>query len=234
MFCWQLCFLHLWRQRGFLHRIVGRLVMTTIFLVVVEIYTKWQEMFSSIATCIIVWNNSLEVQMFHNYVWVARDHNLKWKSFGTFWKKKNRIMHVTTVPYHPAMNRLDEMFLQSFKNALWTMKTSYGIKLLQCSAHNTTAVMLFLGFTLCTKLDLLKPNLTRNVWDKHLKQAEQSTYAEIIKSNQLRRTQIYTKQLWTLNWNFWVTIKLTVHQLPVSDKSIIPVHLFLLLSAPSH
>ena len=78
----------------------------------------------------------------------------------------NGIKHITSVPYHPSTNGLAERFVQSFKNALRSMKqekrnTPY-------PTTNETPARLLMDMSFWTRLDLLKPDIRkrykRNRW----------------------------------------------------------------------
>ena len=91
----------------------------------------------------------------------------------------NGIRHITGVPYHPSTNGLAERLVQSFKHAVKADKSNMTVQhkidrfLLSYRAapHSTTGVspaQLLFQRNLKTRLDLIKPNLKRQVDDKLL------------------------------------------------------------------
>jgi len=89
--------------------------------------------------------------------------------------RANDIQHIKSAPYHPSTNGLAERFVQSFKMAMKSSKRDTGSTQKQLSKfllayrstpHATTGetpAMLLFGRNLQTKLDLIKPNIRRNV-----------------------------------------------------------------------
>ncbi|KAL0147462.1 hypothetical protein M9458_057225, partial [Cirrhinus mrigala] len=165
--------------------------MGTTFLVVVDACTKWPEVFSMTSTTASQTVTVLRELFARTGVpeQLVSDNGPQFVSaeFQVF-LKNNGIKHVTSAPYHPATNGLAERFVQSLKNALRAMtnlrkneKFTLNQKLqnflfaYRNAAHSTTnrtPAMLFLGRPLCSRLDLLKPNLKRTVQDKQLKQSQ--------------------------------------------------------------
>ena len=96
--------------------------------------------------------------------------------------KRNGIRHITSAPYHPATNGLAERGFQSFKNAMKSENEvkSLNIKLARFllayrnTPHSTTGEppsQLFLGRILCTRLNLLKPDLSIQVNNRQIDQS---------------------------------------------------------------
>ena len=99
--------------------------------------------------------------------------------------QENRIRHIRCAPYHPASNGLVERFVRTFKEAMkagrndnFTLKHRLANFLFlyrttpQASTQQPPCV-LFLGRPLCTRFDLLHPDLTRKVEEKQAKQKNQ-------------------------------------------------------------
>ena len=93
----------------------------------------------------------------------------------------NGVKHITSAPYHPRSNGLAERFVQTFKQALkaakrdsGTIQTKLSKFLLQYrnTAHSTTKEcpsVLFMGRSLSTRLDRLKPKLVQTVEEQQAK-----------------------------------------------------------------
>lgn len=99
--------------------------------------------------------------------------------------KRNGIKHITSAPYHPSTNGLAERFVQSFKNALRSMKQekrslkekleSYLLSYRNTphATTNETPAKLLMGRSLRTRLDLLKPDIRRKVQEKQVDQGKE-------------------------------------------------------------
>ncbi|XP_056009457.1 uncharacterized protein K02A2.6-like [Ostrea edulis] len=89
--------------------------------------------------------------------------------------KSNGIRHTTSAPYHPKTNGLAERFVQTFKNAMKASKGDDGsLQKKLCNfliayrnapqqATGETPARLFVGKHLTTKIDILRPNVTKTV-----------------------------------------------------------------------
>ena len=144
------------------------------FLVIVDSHSKWPEVVCINST--IFARNGIPVQM-------VSDNGLQFKSeeFSQF-MKHNRILHLTSAPYHPAPNGQAERFVLTFKHALNAMKGESGsvnkklAKFLLAyrntphSVTGQTPANLFMMRTLRSRLDLLKPDVAKRIYNKQLKQ----------------------------------------------------------------
>ena len=167
------------------------------YLIVVDAHSKWPEviaMNSTTSTQTIIELRRL-FSMYGLPQQLVSDNGPQFTSeeFATFCKM-NGVKHIRCSPYHPSSNGLAERFVQTFKRA---MKTSCerGITfdqrlcsfLLQyrCTPHSTTNTPpceLFMGRTLRTRLDLLRPSQEDRVQaqqemqklqhDQHVKERE--------------------------------------------------------------
>lgn len=98
--------------------------------------------------------------------------------------RSNSIRHITSAPHHPATNGQAERFIQSFKRSMKASRTE-GKPLQQKidnfllayrnTTHATTGhtpAMLFMGWNLRSRLDLLKPDIRKDVQDKQSSMVE--------------------------------------------------------------
>ena len=139
--------------------------------VVLDTYSKWPEIYPMSTTTasktIIVLR-----EMFAHYglpkVLVSNNGTQFIAEEFRHFMEDNGIRHVRTSPYHPVSNGAAERLVQTVKRALCTadisLKKALAKFLLtyQNSPHTTTGVApssLFLGQTLRTRLDLLRPNV---------------------------------------------------------------------------
>ena len=95
---------------------------------------------------------------------------------------QNGILHLTSAPYHPATNGQAERFVQMFKHALNSMKGESGsvnkkLATFLLAYRNTphsvtgqTPANVFTMRTLRSRLDLLKPDVAKRIYNKQLKQ----------------------------------------------------------------
>jgi hypothetical protein len=95
----------------------------------------------------------------------------------------NGIRHITSAPYHPATNGLAERMVQTFKSALTAAKGSAPVQqkldrflmAYRNATHSTTnrsPAQMFYGRNLRNRLDLLKPDVRRNVLEKQTAQGK--------------------------------------------------------------
>ncbi|XP_062405896.1 uncharacterized protein K02A2.6-like [Sardina pilchardus] len=159
------------------------------YLVVVDAHSKWPEVFctktaTSAKTVDLLRALFSRTGLPHQ---IVSDNGTPFTSeeFQCF-VRKNGIQHTTVVPYHPASNGQAERFIQTFKQSIKAMDKDSGslqhkmanfLLAYRNSTHATTGqtpAMLFLGRTLRSRLDLLKPNLHQHVQRKQSKSALRS------------------------------------------------------------
>ncbi len=161
--------------------------LNTTFLAVVDAHSKWPEVFTMSST-----TSGHTIQVLRELFsrtgvpeQLVSDNGPQFTSeeFRTF-LKCNGIRHITSAQFHPSTNGLAERFVQSLKNALRAMADEHITlhqKLINFlfayrnavhSTTNQTPAMLFLGRSLRSRLDLLRPNLQRNVQEKQMKQCK--------------------------------------------------------------
>lgn len=161
--------------------------MGTNFLVVVDAFSKWPEVFTMSSTTTSQTITVLRDLFARTGVpeQLVSDNGPQFTSeeFQTY-LKRNGIRHITSAPWHPATNGQAERFVQSLKHALIAMrndnitlhqKLSNFLFAYRNATHATTnqaPAMLFLGRHLRSRLDLLQPNSRRIVQDRQLKQAQ--------------------------------------------------------------
>ncbi|KAI5085958.1 hypothetical protein C0J45_23529, partial [Silurus meridionalis] len=92
--------------------------------------------------------------------------------------KLNGVKHITSAPYHPATNGLAERFVQTFKKAINAMdndtislqhKIDNFLFMYRNATHSTTGqtpAMMFFKRNLRSRLDLIKPDVRRDVENK--------------------------------------------------------------------
>lgn len=188
-------------------------IFDKMLLVVVDAYSKWPEVFP-----IKNATSTMTVELLRTLFsrtglpeQLVSDNGTQFTSeeFQSF-VKSNGIRHTTSVPYHPATNGLAERFVQSLKQSLKAMgkeKVSLQEKIANFllayrnAAHATTGqspATLFMGRSLRTRLDLLKPDLRRHV---QAKQCQKNTKQSVLRTlhvgqNVLARDYRQTHQKW--------------------------------------
>lgn len=160
------------------------------FLIVVDAYSKWPEVFPVKNATSIVTIEALRALFARAGLpqQLVSDNGSQFTSeeFQLF-MKGNGIKHITTVPFHPATNGLPERFVQTFKQFMKAMantKLSLSEKLAnfllsyrntEHSTRGETPSVLFMGRSLRSRLDLLKPDLHRDVSKKQSSQIKKQS-----------------------------------------------------------
>ncbi|KAI5743861.1 hypothetical protein M8J77_022987 [Diaphorina citri] len=147
------------------------------FLIVVDAFTKWPEIFKvknmtsdttiKLLRCTFARFGIPTTLVSDNATTFTSD------SFKKF-LKKNNVIHKTIAPYHPATNGQAERYVQILKNALIAMKNEGDIdvqlarlllqyrKTPQTSTNVSPSVLMF-GREIRSKLDMIKPNIYAKV-----------------------------------------------------------------------
>lgn len=155
--------------------------MNSMFLIAVDAHSKWPEVVlmksttseKTIAVLRSIFSrNGLPEQM-------VSDNGPQFTSeeFILF-MRRNGIKHFKSAPHHPATNGLAERFVQTFKKSIKAMekqdislqhKVDNFLIAYRNAVHattNQTPAMLFMNRTLRSRIDLIKPNLRRDVQNK--------------------------------------------------------------------
>ena len=174
----------------------------SMFLVVVDVHSKWPEVVPVNSTTS---SSTIEVlrDLFARFgipEQIVGDNGAQFVSeeFQAF-VRSNGIRHITSAPYHPATNGLAERAVQTSKQALRSMhQSSKPVKeklakfliAYRNTPHSTTGVsptQLLLGRPLRTRLDLVKPNLNLKMVNQ---QHQQSIRAANEKGRQCRQLEV--------------------------------------------
>ncbi|XP_062620772.1 uncharacterized protein K02A2.6-like [Saccostrea cucullata] len=155
--------------------------LNSMFLVIVDAYSKWPEVIPMKTTTSSQTIDVLRTVFARNGLpsQIVSDNGPQFTSeeFANF-TRGNGIKHLTSAPYHPSTNGLAERFVQSFKMSLKSSKKENGsmVKKLsnflmayrnapQCTTNESPA-KLFMGRNLPSRLDLMKPDVRRKVEEK--------------------------------------------------------------------
>lgn len=145
-------------------------------LIIVDVYSKWLEVKIASSTTTSATAAILE-EVFAAYgfpVTIVTDNGPQFTAaeFKSFLHQNAVKYHKKTAPYHPAANGQAELCVQTVKDALKNMKTTPGLlhynlhqflRQYRKAPHATTGqspVQLFLGRTIRTNLDLVRPEET--------------------------------------------------------------------------
>ena len=149
----------------------------TMFLIVIDAYSKWLEVISVTAATSSVTIDHLR-RMFATHglpKTLVTDNGTQFTSieFESF-MKKNGICHIQLSPYHPSSNGLAERAVQCFKEGVKKYPSTESLRTrlsrflfwYRLTSHSTTGVapaQLLLGRIPHSQLDLLKPELSDKV-----------------------------------------------------------------------
>ena len=155
--------------------------MNSMFLIAVDAHSKWPEVIQMKSTTsertISVLRNIFSRNGIPEHI--VSDNGPQFTSDEfTLFMKMNGIKHFKSAPHHPATNGLAERFVQTFKKSIKAMaketvtlqhKVDNFLFVYRNSVHSTTnqtPAMLFMNRPLRSRIDLLKPNLRREVQNK--------------------------------------------------------------------
>ena len=152
--------------------------MGKMFLVIVCAHSKWPEVFPltviTSAGTIQALRKCFAAYGIREQIVSDNGPQFIFEKFSHF-TKGNGIKHIKCAPYHPSSNVAVERFIPTFKLALkarsdekipFDLKSASFLLTYLFTAHSTTGqspASLFLGRSLCTRWDLLKPDIGRNV-----------------------------------------------------------------------
>ncbi|XP_048770688.2 uncharacterized protein K02A2.6-like [Ostrea edulis] len=152
--------------------------MSAMFLIVVYAHSKWPEVIKMNKTTASKTIEVLRTIFARNGLpeHLLNDNGPQFVAdeFRHF-MKSNGIRHTTSAPYHPKTNGLAERFVQTFKNAMKASKGDEGsLQKKLCNfliayrkapqqATGETPARLFVGKHLTTKIDRLRPDVTKTV-----------------------------------------------------------------------
>lgn len=152
--------------------------LDTMFLIVVDAYSKWPEVVPMRTTTSEKTIDVLRTIFARNGIptEIVSDNGPQFvsESFKNF-VKSNGIKHITSAPYHPSTNGLAERFVQSFKAAMKASRKDSGsitkklanfLLAYRNAPHATTnepPAKLFVGRKLPSRLDSLIPNVRSRV-----------------------------------------------------------------------
>ena len=164
--------------------------MDSMFLIAVDAHSKWPEVIKMKSTTSDKTIAVLRTMFSRNGIpsQICTDNGRQFVSeeFQGF-VKSNGIKHFTSAPYHPSTNGLAERFVQTFKKALKAMdhdKRSIQHKIddfllaYRNAVHattNQTPAMMFLNRSLRSRMDLLKPDVRRDVENRQFKNVNART-----------------------------------------------------------
>lgn len=155
--------------------------MDSMFLIAVDAHSKWPEVVLMKSTTSEKTVTALRSIFSRNGLpeQIVSDNGPQYTSeeFSKF-MKKNGIKHFKSAPYHPATNGLAERFVQTFKKSIKAMEKEdmslqhkvdnflFGYRNAVHATTNQTPAMLFMNRNLRSRIDLLKPDLRRDVQNK--------------------------------------------------------------------
>lgn len=185
------------------------------YLVVVDAYSKWPEIFSMKSTTTEATINVLRT-LFSRYGIVSQlvsDNGPQFRSEEfAYFLRMNGVKHVKVSPYHPASNGAAERMVQSFKRGLSVSKNdTQGLQTrldrfllsYRSTTHATTGctpAKLFMGRELRTRLSLIRPDLKTKVMNKQSDQKhyhDKSTkYREFYTGDQVLVKDVRENETW--------------------------------------
>ena len=157
--------------------------LNQIFLVLIDAYSKWIEVFPMTSTTSEATIHKLQTvfAQFGLPETLVSDNgpNLVSAEFEEF-LQRNGITHVTSSPYHPATNGLAERAVQIFKQGMRKVKDGklsdrmarflFSYRITPQSSTGISPAELLQGRKLRSRLDLLKPSIATQVEKKQQKQ----------------------------------------------------------------
>ena len=151
------------------------------FLIVVDAYSKWPEIFEMRSTTSTATINTLRTPFARQgipaeLVWDYRSQ-FRSEEFRQF-MESNAIRHITSSPFHPRTNGQAERFVQSFKKAIKSASRDSACinkklnsflckyRITPQGTTNESPSILMYGRNIRTRLDIMKPDLTTTVMNR--------------------------------------------------------------------
>ena len=192
------------------------------FLIMVDAHSKWPEVVSMSSTT-STQTITVMRRVFSQFgipKQLVSDNGPQFTSaeFVTFCQA-NGIKHVRTAPYHPASNGLAERFVQSFKVAMkkaehdglpFEQRLASFLLTYRTTSHATTGVapcVLFLGRSVRTRLDMLRPDTSVTVSEKQADQKQKHDQRSDMRHFQVGQSVMVRDFLGSTKW-----IEGTIHK----------------------
>ena len=197
--------------------------MGKLFLIVIDAYSKWIDVFCVSSTSAVCTISKLRTLFATHGLpeQIVSDNGTGFRSaeFQQF-TAQNGIKHIFTSPYHPASNGLAERAVQIFKSTISKMDGPIELILLnyRITPQTTTELspsQLLMGRKIRTCLDLLHPDTTREIIQKK----QQKTTSDKQPREFKAEDHLFAKDFHNPK-NKWIPVKVVKKTGPVSYEVI--------------